>query len=56
MRLGRKRWAWGGFHKKHVGTRYAELVFLHSVGSSSLVMHYGAAGPQNVDGLFFLLS
>jgi hypothetical protein len=28
--------------KKHVGTHYAALVFLHSVGSSCYVVHYGA--------------
>jgi hypothetical protein len=32
-----------GFHKKHVGTRYAELLFLHPVGSAGNVVHSGAS-------------
>jgi hypothetical protein len=35
---------WYGFHKKHVGTRYAKLVFLHPVESSGHVVHFGASG------------
>jgi hypothetical protein len=36
---------WGrcDFHKKHTRTRYAKLVFLHSVGSTSHEMHSGAS-------------
>jgi hypothetical protein len=34
-------WAWCGFHKKHAGTRYTELVFLHLVGSMGRVLHSG---------------
>jgi hypothetical protein len=48
-------WAQFGFHKKRVGTRYAELEFLHPLGSTSHVVHSGAFGPQNVDALFFML-
>jgi hypothetical protein len=43
------------FHKKHVGTRYGELVFLHLMGSASHVVHSSASRAQNVDTLFFML-
>jgi hypothetical protein len=39
----------------HVGTRYAELVFLHPVGFVSHIVHSSASGTQNVDTLFFML-
>jgi hypothetical protein len=39
------RWARCIFHKKHVGTRYAKLVFLHIVGSGGHVVHSGVSGP-----------
>jgi hypothetical protein len=41
--------------KKHAGTRCAELVFLHLVGSASPVVHFGVFRVQNVDTLFFML-
>jgi hypothetical protein len=44
-----------GFHKKRVGTRYVELVFLHPAGSAGHVMHNGVTGAQNIDTPFFIL-
>jgi hypothetical protein len=41
--------------KKHTGARYAEFVFLHSVGCADHVVHFGAFGAQNFDTLFFML-
>jgi hypothetical protein len=38
-----------GFHKKHVGTRYAKLVFFHPVGSAGHVVHFGAFGAWNLN-------
>jgi hypothetical protein len=36
-------WDRYGFHKKPAETRYTKLVFLHPVGSSGHVVHYGAS-------------
>jgi hypothetical protein len=38
-------WAWCSFHKKRARTRYAELIFLHVVGSVSHVVVSGVCGP-----------
>jgi hypothetical protein len=48
-------WDQYGFDKKHVGTRYAELVFLHPMGSTGHVVHSSASGAQNDDALVFML-
>jgi hypothetical protein len=48
-------WDWYGFHKKCAGTHYAELVFLHLVGSVGHIVYFGASGVQNIDTLFFML-
>jgi hypothetical protein len=37
-------WAWCGSPKKHVGTRYAELLFFHPMGSVGHVVRSGASG------------
>jgi hypothetical protein len=44
-----------GFHKKGVGTRYVEPVFLHPVGSVGHVVHSGVFGARNIDALLFML-
>jgi hypothetical protein len=36
-------WDWYGFPKNRTETRYAEVVFLHPVGSVGHVVHYGAS-------------
>jgi hypothetical protein len=49
------RMGWCGFHKKRARTRYAELVFLHPVGSVSHIVHSGASAAQNVEEVFFTI-
>jgi hypothetical protein len=44
--LGRLGYDWFGFHKKHTGTRYAKLLFLHAVGFAGHVVHFGGPGRQ----------
>jgi hypothetical protein len=41
--------------KKHAGTRYAKLVFLHPVGSMGHVVHSCASGAQKVNAVFFMV-
>jgi hypothetical protein len=48
-------WDHYGFHKKRARTRYAELMFLHSVGLVGHVVHSGVSGVRNVDTLYFFL-
>jgi hypothetical protein len=43
-----------GFNKKHAGTCYDKLVFLHPVGSAGDIVYSGVPGAQNVNALFFL--
>jgi hypothetical protein len=45
-------WAQRGYHKKHARTQYAELVFLHALGSSGDVVHYGASEARNINAIF----
>jgi hypothetical protein len=45
-------WHRYGFYKKRVGTCYAELVFLNSVGSMGHVVHSGASGVRNIEAIF----
>jgi hypothetical protein len=47
-------WDRCGFYKKLIRTYYANLVFLHLVGSAGHIVHSGASGAQNVDALFFM--
>jgi hypothetical protein len=37
-------WDRFGFHKKHTGTRYAELVFLHPLRFVGPIVHSGSSG------------
>jgi hypothetical protein len=48
-------WAHRGYHKKHARTQYAELVFLHALGSSGDIVHCGASKARNINAIFFLL-
>jgi hypothetical protein len=45
-------WDCYGYEKKRAGTHYAELVFLHPVGSAGHVVHFGVFEARNVDPLF----
>jgi hypothetical protein len=45
-------WDWYGFHKKHAGTRYAELVFLQPVGSVGHLLHSGGMKRRHT---FFMI-
>jgi hypothetical protein len=50
-----RRWDRFGFNKKHTGSRYTEVVFLHPVGSVGHDVHFDASGSRNITALFFLL-
>jgi hypothetical protein len=45
-------WDCYGYEKKRTGTHYAELVFLHPVGSAIHMVHFVVFGARNVDPLF----
>jgi hypothetical protein len=45
-------WDRYGFHKKHFGTHYGELLFLNLVGSAGHVVHSAAFIMPNIDALF----
>jgi hypothetical protein len=47
-------WARCSLHKKHVGTRYVELVILLLVGSAGNVVLSGVNRARNIDALFFM--
>jgi hypothetical protein len=44
-----------GYDKNRTGTCYAELVFLHPVGSAGHVVHSGASRARNINTIFFML-
>jgi hypothetical protein len=48
-------WDLYGFHKNHIRTHYAELVFSHLVGFAGHLLHSGVSGGRNIDALFFML-
>jgi hypothetical protein len=48
-------WEQYGFDNKCIGRHYAELLFLHPVGSAGPIVHFGASGERIVDTLFFKL-
>jgi hypothetical protein len=48
-------WTRCGLHKKCAGIHYTKFVIFHLVRSMGHIVHYGASGPRNVDGLFFML-
>jgi hypothetical protein len=49
-------WERYGFHKKSTGTRYAELIFLHPVGSVGQVVNFVASSAWNIGTLFLIQS
>jgi hypothetical protein len=49
------RWDQYGFHKSCIKTRYAELLFLHLVGSTCHIVRSGASRARNHDALVFML-
>jgi hypothetical protein len=48
-------WARCDFRKMRVRTCYAELVFIHLVGSAGHIGHSCASEARNIDAPFFIL-
>jgi hypothetical protein len=48
-------WARCGFHRKLAGICYAELVFLHPLGSAGHIVYSDVSKAPIVDELFFML-
>jgi hypothetical protein len=48
-------WDRYGFNKKHAGSHYTEVVFLHPVGSAGHDVHSAASGSQNINALFLMI-
>jgi hypothetical protein len=48
-------WDLYGFNKKHIGTRYADLVFFNPVEFAGHVVHSSASGERNGDAQFFMV-
>jgi hypothetical protein len=46
-------WVWCGVGKKHTGTCYAKLPFLHPVGSMGHVVHSGASRRETSTRYFY---
>jgi hypothetical protein len=46
-------WGQYEFDNKCIRTHYAELLFLHPVGSAGHVVHFGASGERIIDTIFF---
>jgi hypothetical protein len=48
-------WDWYGFLKKCAETCFADLLFLHPIGSMGHIVHSEAFRARNVNALFFIL-
>jgi hypothetical protein len=48
-------WDWYGFNKMRARTSYAELVFLHPVGSVGHVVQSGASAARDINTPFVIL-
>jgi hypothetical protein len=48
-------WDWYGFDRKSAGVCYADLVFMHPLGSVGHIVHSGVFRARNMLALFFML-